>query len=40
MVQAAAPERPIDGGMATEALIAQVLVAKYSEHLPASYATT
>ena len=34
VVQAAAPERPIDGGMATEALIAQVLVAKYSEHLP------
>ena len=34
IVQAAAPERPIDGGMATEALIAQVLVGKYSEHLP------
>jgi len=34
VVQAAAPERPVDGGMATEALIAQVLVAKYSEHLP------
>jgi transposase len=34
VVQAPAPERPIDGGMATEALIAQVLVAKYSEHLP------
>jgi transposase len=34
VVQAAAPERPLDGGMATEALIAQVLVAKYSEHLP------
>jgi transposase len=34
VVQAPAPERPLDGGMATEALIAQVLVAKYSEHLP------
>ena len=34
VAQAAAPERPLDGGMATEALIAQVLVAKYSEHLP------
>src|SRR4051795_130379 len=30
IVQAAAPERPLDGGMATKALIAQVLVAKYS----------
>ena len=27
-------ERPIDGGMATEALIAQVLIGKYSDHLP------
>jgi transposase len=34
IVQAPAPERPIDGGMATEALVAHVLVAKYSEHLP------
>ena len=34
VVQAPAPERPLDGGMATEAVIAQVLVAKYSEHLP------
>jgi transposase len=34
VVQAPAPERPIDGGMATEALIAQVLVAKYADHLP------
>lgn len=33
-MQAPAPERPVDGGMATEALIAQVLVAKYSEHMP------
>ena len=30
MVQVAAPERPIDGGMATEALLAQVLVGKYA----------
>jgi len=34
MVQAPAPERPIDGGMATEALLAHVLVNKYSDHLP------
>lgn len=34
VVQAPAPERPIDGGMATEALLAHVLVDKYSEHLP------
>jgi transposase len=34
VIQASAPERPVDGGMATEALIAQVLVAKYSEHMP------
>lgn len=34
VVQAPAPERPIDGGMATEALLAHVLVNKYSEHLP------
>jgi transposase len=34
VVQAAAPARPIDGGMATEAVIAQVLVAKYADHLP------
>jgi transposase len=33
IVQAPAPERPIDRGMATEALLAQVLV-KYSDHLP------
>jgi transposase len=31
-VQAPAPERPISGGMATEALLAQVLVAKYGDH--------
>ena len=34
VVQAPAPERPIDGGMATEALIAQVLVNKYADHWP------
>ena len=34
VVQAPAPERPIDGGMATEALVAQVLIGKYSDHLP------
>ena len=31
VVQAPAPERPITGGMATEALLAQVLVAKYAD---------
>src|SRR5919202_64885 len=34
VVQAPAPERPITGGMATEALIAHVLVAKYGDFLP------
>ena len=34
MFQAPAPERPIDGGMATEALLAHVLVNKYADHLP------
>ena len=34
VVQAPAPERPITGGMATEALLAQVLVAKFCNHLP------
>src|SRR3954467_15188424 len=34
VVQAPAPERPITGGMATEALLAQVLVAKYGDFLP------
>jgi transposase len=32
VVQALAPDRPIDGGMATEALVAQVLIGKYSDH--------
>src|SRR5689334_12105995 len=34
VAQAPAPERPITGGMATEALLAHVLVAKYGDHLP------
>lgn len=34
VVQAPAPERPIDGGMATEALLAQLLISKYADHLP------
>jgi transposase len=34
MVQAPAPERPISGGMATAALLAHMLVAKYADFLP------
>ena len=34
VVQAPAPERPIDGGMATEALIAHVVVSKFCDFLP------
>src|SRR5688572_25876138 len=34
VVQAPAPGRPITGGMATEALLAQVLVSKYADFLP------
>lgn len=34
VVQAPAPERPIDGGLASEALMAHVLVNKYADHLP------
>jgi transposase len=34
VIQAPAPERPIPGGMATEALIAQVAVSKYGDGLP------
>jgi transposase len=34
VVQAPAPERPLTGGIATEAVLAQMLVAKYSDHLP------
>jgi transposase len=34
VVQAAAPERPIAGGLATPAPLAQVLVSKYCDHTP------
>ena len=34
MVQAAAPNRLIEGGIPTEATVAQVLVSKYADHLP------
>lgn len=34
IVQASAPPRPIDGGMATEALVAHVLISKFADHLP------
>lgn len=34
VVVAPAPERPIDGGMATEALVAHVLVSKFCDALP------
>lgn len=34
VVQAPAPERPIDGGMATEALVAQVVVSKFCDSIP------
>ena len=34
IVQAPAPERPIDGGMATEALLAHILISKYGDSLP------
>ncbi len=34
VVVAPAPERPIDGGMATEALMAHVLVSKFCDSLP------
>lgn len=34
VAQAAAPERPIAGGLATPALLAQVLIAKYCDHTP------
>jgi transposase len=34
VVVAPAPDRPIDGGMATEALIAHVVVSKYCDSLP------
>jgi transposase len=34
VIQAPAPERPIDGGMATEALVAHVVVSKFCDSLP------
>jgi len=34
VVVAPAPDRPIDGGMATEALVAHVVVSKYCDSLP------
>ena len=34
VVQAPAPERPIDGGMANEALLAQVVIGKFRDFLP------
>lgn len=34
VVQAPAPARPIDGGMASEALLAHVLVSKFADFLP------
>jgi transposase len=34
IMQAPAPARIVEGGIPTEALIAQVLVAKYADHLP------
>jgi transposase len=34
VIQAPAPARLIEGGLPTEALVAQVLVAKYADHLP------
>jgi transposase len=34
VVQAPAPERPIEGGLATEAMVVHVLVSKYCDSLP------
>ena len=34
VVQASAPPRLVEGGMPTEALVAQVIVSKYADHLP------
>src|SRR5580700_11286438 len=34
VVQAPAPARLIEGGIPTEAMVAQVLVARYADHLP------
>ena len=33
-MQAPAPTRLIEGGLPTEAMVAQVLVSKYADHLP------
>ena len=33
-MQAPAPARLIEGGLPTDALVAQVLVSKYADHLP------
>ena len=34
MIQAPAPARLIEGGLPTEATVAQVMVANYADHLP------
>jgi len=34
VLQAPAPARLIEGGLPTEATVAQVLVSKYADHLP------
>ncbi len=34
VVQAAAPTRLVEGGLPIEAMVAQVLVSKYADHLP------
>lgn len=34
IIQAPAPLRLIEGGIPTEALVADVLIAKYADHLP------
>ena len=34
LVQAPAPARLIEGGLPTDGLVAQVLVAKYADHCP------
>ena len=34
VVQAPAPDRLLDGGMATEALVAHIIVSKFCDHLP------
>jgi transposase len=39
-VQAPAPDRPIDSGMATEALLAQILISKYVSGSPTNSAAS